>query len=218
MTAGSPAVTTDVVIFSILENRLQVLLVKRGRAPYRGSWALPGGFVGPEEDLEASAQRVLEEETGVTGVYLEQLYTFGRPSRDPRRRVVSVAYYALVPPKPLPVQPPSDGEAVAWFALDGLPALAFDHDEIADVAHQRLSAKLAYSTIALQFMPEAFTLGELQTVYEIILDRPLDKRNFRKQILSLGHVEDTGEVRRNCNHRPARLYRVSNPGEVHIIK
>ena len=213
-----PAVTTDIVIFSIREQTLQLLLVKRAREPFAGSWALPGGFVGIDEDLEVCALRELEEETGVTGVYLEQLHTWGRPGRDPRGRVISVAYYALIPSDRLTVRPASDVKAVAWFTLTDLPPMAFDHSDIVSMAHQRLVAKLDYSTIAFQFMPEAFTLSELQTVYEIILGERLDKRNFRKRVLSLNRIEKTGQLRRNGSHRPACLYRLKFPGKVEIIK
>jgi len=213
-----PAVTTDVVVFTIHEQQLKVLLVRRGHAPFEGWWALPGGAVHLDEDLEASAQRLLAERTGLTGVYLEQLYTFGDPRRDPRERVVSVTYYALVPCERLAPEPQSDVEAVGWFALDALPPLAFDHGEMVAVARERLAAKLTYSTIAFQFMAEQFTLSELQAVYEIILDQPLDKRNFRKRVLALEQIEATGEARRDGKHRPARLYRAKNPGEVQIIR
>lgn len=213
-----PAVTTDVVMFTLRDDRLKLLLIRRGAEPFKGTWALPGGPVGPEEDLEASALRQLEEGTGVTGVYLEQICTFGAPERDPRERVISVAYYALVPSGRLQLRAARDSEGVAWFALSELPELAFDHAAIVATAHQRLAAKLAYSTIAFQFMPEKFTLSDLQAVYEIILDETLDKRNFRKRILSLAQIEDTGEVRRNGSHRPARLYTVRNRDEVQIIR
>ena len=213
-----PAVTTDIVIFSIRAEKLQLLLVKRGRPPFVESWALPGGFVGIAEDLDDCALRELEEETGVAGVYLEQLHTWGKPARDPRERVISVAYYALIPSDRLSVRPASDAKAVAWFALQDLPPMAFDHADIVAMAHRRLVAKLDYSTIAFQFMPETFTLSELQTVYEIILGEQLDKRNFRKRVLSLDRIEKTGELRRNGNHRPASLYRLKFPGRVEIIK
>ncbi|HDP89908.1 MAG TPA: NUDIX hydrolase [Thioalkalivibrio sp.] len=213
-----PAVTTDVVVFTIREETLQLLLIKRAAAPYQGCWALPGGFVEPDESLEQAAARELEEETGVAGVYLEQLYTYGAPDRDPRDRIISVAYYALVPSDRLQLRAASDAEDVRWFGFDALPALAFDHDHIARMAHERLAAKLDYSTIALQFMPERFTLGELQEVYETILRAPQDKRNFRKRILALEAIEATGERRRNGAHRPAMLYRVRDPQRVAIIK
>jgi len=213
-----PAVTTDIVIFTIRDRRLKLLLIRRAGEPYRGKWALPGGFVNIDEGLDEAARRELEEETGVTGVYLEQLYTFGRPGRDPRERVITVAYYALIPSEKLRLRAASDAEAVGWFAMDELPELAFDHDEIVDMAHKRLAAKLDYSTIALAFMPEQFTLSELQEVYETILQQKMDKRNFRKWVLGLEQIVETDEERRGGVHRPARLYRVRRPGTVAIIK
>jgi len=213
-----PAVTTDVVVFTIRDRRLKLLLIERGGEPFRGMWALPGGFLDIDEDLEACAKRELEEETGVSGVYLEQLYTFGKPDRDPRERVISIAYYALVPSDRLRVRAASDASDAKWFALDEMPELAFDHNQIIKQAHGRLVAKLDYSTIAFQFMAETFTLSELQAVYEILLDEELDKRNFRKWILALEQVEETGELRRTGNHRPARMYRLMNPDQVEIIK
>jgi 8-oxo-dGTP diphosphatase len=213
-----PGVTTDVVMFTIREETLQLLLIKRAAEPFKGCWALPGGFVNPDESLETAAARELEEETGVSGVYLEQLYTYGAPDRDPRDRIISVAYYALVPSDRLELRAASDAQDVRWFAFDDLPALAFDHAEIVQMAHRRLAAKLDYSTIALQFMPDTFTLGDLQDVYETILREPQDKRNFRKRILALDRIEATGGQRRNGAHRPAKLYRVKHPERVEIIK
>ncbi|RME34693.1 MAG: NUDIX hydrolase [Gammaproteobacteria bacterium] len=214
-----PAVTTDVVVFTIREHRLEVLLVERASDPFKGCWALPGGFIGIDEDLIDAARRELEEETALSGLYLEQLYTFGKPDRDPRERVISVAWYALVPLDRLPEpRAASDAAAVSWFPIDSLPPLAFDHDQILSMAHERLAAKLEYSTIALQFMPEKFTLSQLQQVYETILGESLDKRNFRKRVLSLGCLEETGELLREGKHRPARLYRVRAPGRVEFIR
>jgi len=213
-----PVITTNVVVFTLRDGSLKVLLVRRGNAPFKSMWALPGGPLGAEENLDDSAMRTLDEGTGVTGVYLEQLYTFGRPDRDPRRRTIAVSYFALVPSERLQLRAALDAEGVGWFSLEERPSLAFDHDEMVEVARQRLSAKLAYSTIALQFMPERFTLSELQEVYEIILDEKLDKRNFRKRILAFDQIDETVEVRRNGSHRPARLYRARNPGEVQIIR
>jgi len=213
-----PAVTTDVVVFTIRERRLKILLIRRKGVPFAGMWALPGGFVGIEEDLEACAQRELEEETGVTGVYLEQLYTFGEPDRDPRERVISIAYYALVPTDRLQLHADSDAAAADWLPVDGLPPLAFDHERIVALAHRRLKAKLDYSTIAFQFLADSFTLGEVQDVYQILLNEAVDKRNFRKWILGLGRIEETGGLRRDGNHRPARTYRLKHPDRVDIIR
>ncbi|MFQ5994333.1 MAG: NUDIX domain-containing protein [Acidiferrobacterales bacterium] len=212
------AVTTDVVLFSIRAERLEVLLVKRRANPFTGTWALPGGFVGVDENLESCALRELAEKAGVTGVYLEQLHTSGDPQRDPRERVISVAYYALIPSDRLRMRPTVEDTTVGWFPLDRLPLMAFDHAGIVGMAHKRLVAKLDYSTIAYQFMPGKFTLGDLQSVYEIILGEVLDKRNFRKRMLALDRIEKTDEQRRNGNHRPARLYRLRFPHKVEIIK
>ena len=213
-----PAVTTDVVVFTIREERLQLLLIRRRNPPYRGRWALPGGFVGIDEDLEECAKRELAEETGIGDLFLEQLYTFGDPDRDPRERVISVAYFGLAPCSRLRLKAASDASAAAWFPLDRLPELAFDHQEIIQLAHRRLVAKLHYSTIAFQFMEPEFTLSELQAVYEILRGEPLDRRNFRKWVLSLDQIEETGELRRNGSHRPARTYRVRHPQRVAIIR
>lgn len=213
-----PAVTTDIALFTIRDERLAVLLVRRAAEPHKDCWALPGGFVEPNECLEDGALRELAEETGVTGVYLEQLYTFGKPDRDPRERIISVAYYALAPSELLTPVAGSDAAAVAWFDLDALPALAFDHDEVIALAQQRLRAKLDYSTVAFGFMQPEFTLGELQKVYETIRGEALDKRNFRKHMLALGLLAETGTSRRVGSHRPAKLYCVEHPGAVLYIK
>ncbi|MBT7951924.1 MAG: NUDIX hydrolase, partial [Gammaproteobacteria bacterium] len=150
--------------------------------------------------------------------YLEQLYTFGKPDRDPRERVITVAYYSLVPIDRLSVGAASDARELGWFNIDQLPELAFDHRKIVGKAKQRLTAKLDYSTIALQFMPSKFTLSELQKVYEIIHGEALDKRNFRKRVMAYGCMEDTGDVNRNGSHRPARLYTLKSPGQVEFVK
>lgn len=213
-----PAVTTDIVIFTVRDKQLKLLLIMRGGEPFKGKWALPGGFVQLDEDLETGARRELAEETGVSGVYLEQLYTYGAVDRDPRERVITVAYSALIPSDQIVLQAATDAEAVGWFSMDEFPKLAFDHKKIVDMAHQRLVAKLDYSTIAFQFMPKDFTLGELQNVYEIILREEMDRRNFRKWVLALEQIEETGGDRREGAHRPAKLYRVINPDTVEIIK
>jgi len=213
-----PAVTVDIVIFTIRDNQLKLLLIRRAYKPYQGKWALPGGFVNMNEDLDAAARRELKEETGVSGVYLEQLYTFGAVKRDPRERVITIAYYALISSDKIQLQAATDAEAVGWFGMDELPKLAFDHVDIVKMAHERLVAKLDYSTLAFQFLPDTFTLHELQKIYEIIYQDELDKRNFRKWILGLGQVEETGHKSKGGAHRPAMLYKTKFPGEVTIIK
>lgn len=213
-----PAVSTDIVVFTVRDARLHFLSVRRARPPFENAWALPGGFVQIDEALDASAARALKMETGVSRIFLEQLYTFGRPDRDPRERVISVGYYALLPSDKLRVRAGGESHETAWFSLDEPPGLAFDHADIVAAAHQRLVAKLDYSTIAFEFMPKQFTLSQLQEVYEILLNEPLDKRNFRKKILSLELLEETGRLNRNGNYRPAREYRLKNRGRIDIIK
>lgn len=210
--------TTDVVLFTIRDEKLQLLLIRRRNPPFQGQWALPGGFLDMDEDLAACALRELKEETGIGDVYLEQLCTFGQPGRDPRERVISVAYYGLVPSESMTLTPDTDATEAAWFALEALPELAFDHRQIVDKARERLAAKLDYSTIAFQFLPPQFTLGELQDVYETIRSEPMDKRNFRKWILGRNLIEETGGERRNGSHRPAKLFRNKHPGRVEIIR
>ena len=213
-----PAVTVDITIFTVRNDELNVLLIKRAEPPFQGEWALPGGFVIKDESLTQAAERELVEETGVCGVYLEQLFTFGTPGRDPRGHVITVAYSALIPSDNLKLQASTDAEGVAWFGIDKLPDLAFDHDEILELSLDRLVAKLEYSTIAFQLMAESFTLTELQHVYELIARDQIDKRNFRKRILALGAIEPTGEEKREGPHRPAKLYRVIDRSKVDVIR
>jgi len=202
-----PLVTVDVVMMSLRQRDLQVLLVKRRSWPYEGLWAIPGGFVNMDESLEEAAKRELQEETGVQDVYLEQLYTFGDPRRDPRTRVITVVYFALLDAERLYVRAADDAATVGWFSVYHLPSLAFDHAKILQYALNRLRGKLDYTTIAFRLLPEQFTLCELQRVYEIILHRRLDKRNFRKKIVATGILEETGAKKMEGTHRPARLYR-----------
>lgn len=202
-----PSVTVDIIIFALHEQELRVLLVKRKHAPFSGMWAIPGGFVGIAESLEDAAARELEEETGMTGVYMEQLYTFGAPRRDPRMRVVTVAYLALLPHGLVPPHAGDDAAEAAWFSLAALPEMAFDHGEILGYALQRLRYKLEYTAVGFQLLPDEFTLTELQTAYEIILGEPLDKRNFRRKILAAGILEATGKKKKAGEGRPAALYR-----------
>ncbi|NCF27779.1 MAG: NUDIX domain-containing protein [Gammaproteobacteria bacterium] len=216
--SGRPVLTTNIVVFTLRDEQLKLLLIRRRNAPFEGCWSLPGGVVGTDEDVEANAMRKLEDSTGLSGIYLEQLYTFSAPERDPRERVISVAYYALVASKRLQLRTDADSEGVGWFSLNELPELAFDHAQMVDTAHQRLAAKLDYSTIAFQFMPELFTLSDLQNVFQIILNRDLDKRNFRKRMRAMEQIRQTSQVQKTGSHRPARLYRVNNPHEVRIIK
>jgi 8-oxo-dGTP diphosphatase len=203
-----PAVAVDVVIFTLLENDLKVLLVRRGNPPFRDMWAIPGGFVQLQESLEGAALRTLNEKTGVEEVYLEQLYTFGEIDRDPRMRVISVTYFALVQPDKLQPRPGIDTTEAAWHSMYKLPDLAFDHATILSYALKRLRYKLEYSAVAFELMPDEFTLRELQEAYMVILDdHTLDKANFRKKLrYEPPIVEPTGEARKTKG-RPAALYR-----------
>jgi 8-oxo-dGTP diphosphatase len=201
-----PSVTVDVIIFTLSEGDLQVLLIQRGHPPFAGMWAIPGGFVGIDESLEDAAQRELEEETGVHDVYLEQLYTFGDRGRDPRGRVITVAYFALVPSDATQLYAGQDASDARWWSVYDLPPLAFDHADILTYALQRLRYKLEYTAVGFELLPETFTLSELQSAYEIILGEELDKRNFRRKILSADVIEATGEYRTG-EGRPAKLYR-----------
>ena len=201
-----PALTVDCVVFGLDEDELRLLLVERGVEPFAGKWALPGGFVELEETLEEAARRELEEETGITRLYLEQLYTFGDPGRDPRERVVTIAYYALVKLSDHQVQAATDARSAAWFSVADLPALAFDHEHIVQVAFARLKGKVRYEPIGFELLPRKFTLSQLQKLYEVILERELDKRNFRKKILGMDLLIELDEVQRGVAHRAARLY------------
>jgi len=202
-----PAVTVDAVVFGLDETDLKVLLIQRDLAPFEGRWAIPGGFVNMDEDLETAARRELEEETGLRPLYLEQLYTLGAPKRDPRERVISIAHYALVKLTDHAVRAASDARNVAWFPVADLPELAFDHEEILEIALKRLQAKIRYEPIGFELLPEKFPLSELQRLYETVAEQPLDKRNFRKKILGMGLLQDTHEIQQDVAHRAARLYR-----------
>ena len=202
-----PSLTVDCVVFGLDDEDLKVLLIQRGLPPFEGQWALPGGFVRMDETLEEAAERELREETGLADVYLEQLYTFGDLDRDPRERVVTVAYYALVNLRDHRVQAATDARSAAWFAVEDCARLAFDHARILRMALQRLRGKVRYQPIGFELLPPKFTLRQLQHLYEKVLDRPLDKRNFRKKILGMGILVELDEIETDVAHRAARLYR-----------
>jgi 8-oxo-dGTP diphosphatase len=202
-------VTVDLVIFALRDWELQVLLIRRGVPPFEGRWALPGGFVRQGESLEDAARRELEEETGVRDVYLEQLYTFGDADRDPRGRIVTVAYYALLTGEAAPLKAGTDAGAAAWMPARKHPPLAFDHDRILTYALERLANKLDYTTVGFQLLPRKFTLSQLQRVYETVLGRSLDKRNFRRKVAILDILMPLDEWVQDGPSRPAQLYRFS---------
>jgi 8-oxo-dGTP diphosphatase len=210
-TCDCPRVSVDVVIFTLGDDALQVLLVRRLKAPYEGRWAIPGGAVAVDETLGEAAACKLEEATGLGGVFMEQLYTFGQPGRDPRRRTITVAYYAAVsraavPRAAVPLAGEGKSEEVRWWPIGELPPLAFDHEAIVEYALTRLRYKLEYTAVGFELLPETFALSELQASYEIVLGEALDKRNFRRKILGAGVIEAAGGYR-GGEGRPAQLFR-----------
>lgn len=207
-----PSVSVDTLLFSMIDNKLNVLLIKRGNYPYKDYWAIPGGFVGMQESAEEAAIRELKEETGVDDIYLEQLATFSKIDRDPRMRVISIAYIALVSADKLNIKAGDDAIEATWVHVNDLlellkkdDVLAFDHEDILRIAIQRLKGKLYYTDLAFRLLPNTFTIKELRTVFEEILNKPLHAPNFRREFIT--KVIATGEVRSIGNHRPAELYR-----------
>ena len=203
-----PGLTVDCVIFGLdlEEGTLKVMLIERDLEPFEGVWAIPGGFVRTGETLEAAAARELREETGIADVFLEQLYTFGAPGRDPRVWVVSVAYYALVSPDKHTIHASTDARQARWFPVASLPRLAFDHAEILRKALERVRGKLTYAPIGFELLPRKFTIKQLQKLYEIVLGTSLDNRNFRKKIFGLDVLKELKEMQKGVPHRAARLY------------
>ena len=201
-----PSVTVDIILFTIKKDDLKALLVQRKIEPFKNMWAIPGGFVRINETLEEAAKRELSEETNVRNVYLEQLYSFGDLNRDPRTRVITITYFALVNYERFKLKANTDVKDVKWFSIHDLPELAFDHKKILNYALKRIRWKLEYTTVAFSLLPEKFTLTQLQKIYEIIFDKKLDKRNFRKKIKALELVKETSEFQEDVTHRPAKLY------------
>lgn len=205
-----PAVTVDCVVFGLDGENLKILLIERGMDPFQGSWALPGGFIEMDEDLEVSARRELQEETGVKNLYLEQLHTFGKPGRDPRERVITIAYFAIVNLFDHPAKAGTDASKAEWFSVEKLPSLAFDHKKIFKMALERLQSKLRYKPLVFEFLPNSFTLRQVQHLYETILCRNMDKRNFRKKIMASGLLIPLDKVEKDVSHRAAQLFKFDN--------
>ena len=203
-----PAVTTDAVVFTLLDGDLAVLLIRRGGEPFKGMWALPGGFLTPTEDLDTCARRELEEETGVTLSDLRHFANFSAPDRDPRERVISAAYWALTPSDELSPRGGTDADEARWFLTDGLPELAFDHADIFEGAQKALRARCEAFGILFGLLPANFTLTAFQAAYEAVMGEAADRRNLHKAVLASGLVTATGEMS-GGRHRPARLFRAA---------
>lgn len=201
-------VAVDAVVFGYdQENGVSVLLIKRKNEPFQKMWALPGGLVLTGESPDDAVKRELEEETGIDVNYLEQLYTFGDPTRDPRNQAISVSYFGLVRPQDFQLLARSDAEDVAWFNIKKLPRLAFDHKKIIDVAVKRLRGKLKYEPVGFELLDKSFPFSDLEKLYQTLLDQDLDRRNFKKKIMSLGILEELNETLQRGSGRPARLFR-----------
>lgn len=203
-------IATDIVIFTIKDSKLQVLLIKMKKKPYENCWAAPGGLIQPNESVNEAAKRLLKDKAGVKNVYLEQLYTFGKVDRDPFGRVVSVAYFALVPEAKHNPKTTKEYDDIRWFPINSLPRLAYDHKEMTSLSLERLQAKLGYTNIVYSLLPNFFTLSELQEIYEIILGKKLDKRNFRKKVHQVKLVKKTGKTTLGAPNRPAELYKFAS--------
>jgi len=211
---NQPSVTVDIVIFTIQNKDLKILLVKRKIEPFKGKWAIPGGFVKMNESLEEAAKRELEEETGVKDVYLEQLYTFGEPKRDPRGRVITVSYMALVNSENIKLKAATDALDAQWFSVKKIPELAFDHKRILNYSLKRLKWKFEYTNVAFSLLPKKFSISQIQEIYEIVFDKKFDKRNFAKKILYLDILKEEG-INNTVSYRPPMLYSLKkNIGEI----
>jgi len=200
-------VAVDAVVFGYQQKELSVLLIKRGIEPFKGAWALPGGLVLENESLEHAVERELLEETGVTIDYLEQLYTFGTPKRDPRNRVISVTYFGLVSPNHFKISADTDADEVQWFPIHELPKLAFDHNLILTTALQRLQNKINYQPIGFELLKKEFPFSDLENLYQTILNQKIDRRNFRKKIMSFGILTETDKIHQPSSGRPAKLFK-----------
>lgn len=200
-------IAVDPVIFSLVNNQLHVLLIKMKKEPYQNTWAAPGGLVGGDESLDEAAWRLAKEKTGIKNPHFEQLYTFGEVNRDPFGRVVSVAYLTLISADKIEIKTTSEYSDIKWFPVKKLPALAYDHREMIQIGVTKLQQRILESNIVASLLPEEFTLTALQKVYETILEKKIDKRNFRKKILSLKILKKTSRRELFRANRPAWLYK-----------
>jgi 8-oxo-dGTP diphosphatase len=207
MSEQSIKLSVDAVVFGYEKGNISVLLIKRKYTPYKGKWAIPGGFVLNNESLEEAVERELHEETGIKINYLEQLYTFGNPSRDPRGRVISIAYFGLVRPNTFQIFASTDAEQVQWFDIKELPELSFDHKEILDIAIRRLQSKITYEPIGFELLDKKFPFSDLEKLYTTLLGREIDRRNFRKKIVGLNVLDELNEKISKGSGRPAILFK-----------
>ncbi len=212
-------IATDVVIFTVDENKLKVLLISMKKVPFSGKLAIPGGLVGGDESIDDAAIRILREKAGIENVYLEQLYTFGKVNRDPFGRVVSVAYFALLPNTQVSLRTTVEYSGIGWYEAVTLKGLAYDHDEVLKVAIERLKTKIEYTNVVYSLLPKEFTLTELQRVYEVILGRKLDKRNFRKKLQETKMLKKLAKKQKDSPHRPAELFTFKKhiPEEIEML-
>lgn len=206
MNKQSIKLSVDAVVFGYEEGNISVLLIQRKYEPFKGQWAIPGGFVLDNESLEDTVERELHEETGIKINYLEQLYTFGMPNRDPRGRVVSVAYFGLVRPNAFKIFASTDAEQVQWFNINDLPQLSFDHKVILETAIKRLQGKITYEPIGFELLDKKFPFSDLEKLYTTILGRAIDRRNFRKKIVGLNVLDELNEKVSRGSGRPANLF------------
>ncbi len=206
METQSVRITVDAVVFGYENGHISVLLIKRKYEPFKDKWAIPGGFVLNNESLEEAVERELQEETGIKINYLEQLYTFGEPTRDPRGRVVSIAYFGLVRPNAFKIYASTDAADVQWFNIDELPELSFDHKEILEIAIQRLQGKITYEPIGFELLDKKFPFSDLERLYSTLLSRDIDRRNFRKKIINLNVLDELDEKVSKGSGRPANLF------------
>lgn len=212
-------VAVDAVLFGYQEGRIYILLIKQKYGPLKGKWALPGGFVRNDESLTHAVRRELKEETGVNVDYLEQLYTFGDDlDRDPRARTISISYFALINTNKVVLKADTDAEEAQWFEFDKIPSLAFDHRKIIKTAKDRLKAKVHYQPIGFNLLSKTFPFSDLENLYTAILEKPIDRRNFRKKVLGFNILQETNQIKKVGAGRPAKMYRFNSRKYKQLLK